>query len=320
MTKEKKMISVVTPCFNEEGNVQECYEKLKDIFAKQLPDYDYEHIFCDNSSDDKTVKILREIASEDPRVKLILNSRNFGVFNSMFNGMLAASGDAVIPFLPADMQDPPELIPEFVKHWEEGCEIVYGVRSQREESFIMHRIRRFYYYIVNRFANINIPLNVGEFSLIDKKVYEILREYDDYYPYLRGMIANCGFRTVAVPYTWKARKHGKSKVNLYGMVDEGLNGLISFTNIPMRVCMFVGFFTATLSILYAIITLIVTLIWAKGIAPPGVPTLIVALFFFSGVLLFFLGVLGEYICAIHFQVRKRPLVIERERINFQKHE
>ncbi|MBU1344801.1 MAG: glycosyltransferase family 2 protein [Proteobacteria bacterium] len=320
MAKDKKKISVVTPCYNEEGNVRECYEKLKEIFTKQLSNYDYEHIFCDNSSDDETLKILRKIANEDPRVKIIVNSRNFGVFNSMFNGMLAASGDAVIPFMPADMQDPPELIPEFIKHWEQGYEIVYGVRSQREESSIMHGIRRLYYYVVNRFANINIPLNVGEFTLIDKKVYEALRQYDDYYPYLRGMIANCGFRSTAVPYTWKARKRGKSKANLYALVDTGLNGLISFTNIPMRICMFIGFITAALSICYAVITFIATLIWFKGVAPPGVPTLIVALFFFSGVLLFFLGILGEYISAIHFQVRKRPLVVERERINFQKHE
>lgn len=316
MTLDKKLISIVTPCYNEEANVLECYEKLKEIFTNQLPDYDYEHIFCDNNSADDTLKILREIAKEDIRVKVISNARNFGAFNSMFNGLLAASGDAVIPFLPADMQDPPELIPEFVKQWNQGYEIVYGVRSNREESPVMHGVRRLYYRLVNRFANINIPLNVGEFTLIDKKVHEALRQYEDYYPYLRGMIANCGFRSTLVPYTWKARRRGVSKGNLYGLVDAGLNGLISFTNVPMRLCMFAGFFLATLSIAYAVIAFVATLIWFQGIAPPGVPTLTVALFFFSGINLFFLGVLGEYISAIHFQVRKRPLVVERERINF----
>lgn len=316
MTIDKKKISVVTPCYNEESNVRECYETLKNIFEERLSGYDYEHIFCDNSSCDKTMAILREIASQDFRVKIIENSRNFGAFNSMFNGMLAASGDAVIPFLPADMQDPPELIPEFVKHWESGCEVVYGVRSNREESTAMHAVRRLYYRIVNRFANINIPLNVGEFTLIDKKVHRALCQYEDYYPYLRGMIASCGFRSVLVPYTWKARQRGVSKANLYAMVDAGLNGLISFTNIPMRMCMFSGLLISALSIAYAFIALVSTLVWFKGSVPPGVPTLTVALFFFSGINLFFLGVLGEYISAIHFQVRKRPLVIERERINF----
>ncbi|MFH1800843.1 MAG: glycosyltransferase family 2 protein [Candidatus Omnitrophota bacterium] len=307
---------MVTPCRNEEENVRNCYEKLKEIFINRLPKYDFEHIFCDNCSDDETLKILREIAKKDMRVKIIANARNFGAFNSMFNGVLAASGDAVIPFLPADLQDPPEIIPEFVKHWEQGYEVVYGVRSNREESSIMQAVRRFYYRLVNRFANINIPLNVGEFTLIDKKVHEALKQYEDYFPYLRGMIANCGFRSTLVPYTWKSRQRGVSKVNLYGLVDAGLNGLISFTNVPMRLCMFVGFFIAAAAIAYAVIAFVATLFWFQGIAPPGMPTLIVALFFFSGLNLFFLGLLGEYISAIHFQVRKRPLVVERERINF----
>lgn len=315
MQRDKK-ISIITPCYNEEDNILDCYGKLRDIFSCHLPNYQYEHIFCDNNSQDETLKILREIAKADVRVKIISNSRNFGPFNSMFNGVLAASGDAVIPFLPADLQDPPELIPEFVKHWEQGYEVVYGVRSNREESALMHGIRRFYYRLVNRFANINIPLNVGEFALIDKKVHEALKRYEDYYPYLRGMIANCGFRSTLVPYTWKARSRGITKGNWYSLVDNGLNGLISFTNVPMRLCMFAGFILAALSVAYAIFALVATLIWFKDSAPRGVPTLTVALFFLSGVQLFFLGILGEYISAIHFQVRKRPLVVERERINF----
>lgn len=316
MAQEQKMISVVTPCFNEESNVLECYEKLKEVFSNHLPGYNYEHIFCDNASKDGTLKILKSIAEQDSRVKVISNSRNFGAFNSMFNGMLAASGNAVIPFLPADLQDPPELIPEFVRLWEQGYEVVYGVRSDREESNVMHGLRRLYYKLVNRFANIDIPLNVGEFTLIDKKVHDALRLYEDYYPYLRGMIASCGFRSTMVPYTWKARRHGITTCNHYSLIDNALNGIISFTNIPMRLCMFAGLFLAILSIGYAAVAFTATLFGFKGSAAPGVPTLIVALFFFSGIQLFFLGVLGEYISAIHFQVRKRPLVIERERINF----
>jgi glycosyltransferase involved in cell wall biosynthesis len=313
---KRKKIVVITPCFNEEANIRECYKRLKDVFNSELDSYDYEHIFCDNSSADNTVQILRDIAENDKNVKLILNSRNFGAFNSMFNGMMAANGDAIIPFLPADLQDPPELIPEFVKNWESGFEVVYGVRAHREESVILHNIRKFYYQIINKFASINIPLNVGEFTLIDKKVQSALKEFQDYYPYVRGMIASCGFKSTSVSYTWKARKAGISKANLYVMIDNGLNGLISFTNLPMRLCMLTGFLISFISILYSFFTIASTLFFYKGVPHSGIPTLTVALFFFAGVNLFFLGVLGEYISAIHFQVRKRPLVIERERINF----
>jgi hypothetical protein len=161
-----------------------------------------------------------------------------------------------------------------------------------------------------------IPVNVGEFTLIDKQVADSLRQHDDYYPYLRGMIAHSGFRSASVKYTWRARKRGFSKANTYALIDQGLNGLISFTNVPMRLCMFFGMGVAVLSILYAFISLLVNLFWFRELASPGIPTLIVSLFFFSGVQLFVLGFLGEYISAIHFQVRKRPLVIERERLNF----
>lgn len=313
---QQKTISIITPCFNEEANVWECYETVREICTKQLPGYRYEHIFCDNASTDGTLAELRKIAEQDGNVRVIANSRNFGPFNSMFNGLMAASGDIAIPLVPADLQDPPELIPEFVKKWEDGYEIVYGVRENREESAALHATRRLYYRWVNRLANVEIPLNVGEFTLIDKKVINALKECDDYYPYLRGMIANSGFRSTSIPYTWRARKRGISKANAYALIDQGLNGLISFTNVPMRLCLLAGVSIAFLSIAYAIVSLLVGLIWYRQFSAPGIQTLIVSVFFFSGVQLFTLGVLGEYISAIHFQVRKRPLVVERERINF----
>ncbi|MFO1431419.1 MAG: glycosyltransferase family 2 protein [Candidatus Competibacteraceae bacterium] len=314
--KQNKLISIVTPCFNEELNVQECYERVRAVFEKELPGYDYEHIFCDNASTDGTLEILRRIAEQDRRVKVIANARNFGPFNSMFNGLMSAGGDAAIPLVPADLQDPPEIIPRFVAEWERGHEIVYGIRSQREEGRLMHAIRRGYYHLVNRLANIDIPLNVGEFSLIDKKVVDALRQYDDYYPYLRGMIANCGFRSARVSYVWKARRKGISKNRWYSLIDQGLNGLISFTNLPMRICMFTGFLIAVFSLLYALIAFTVSLVYYRKLTEPGIPTLIVALFFFGGIQLMFLGVIGEYVSAIHSQVRKKPLVVERERINY----
>lgn len=318
MTTTRKVISIVTPCFNEQDNVADCYEAVKRVFAEALPEYDHEHVFCDNASTDGTVGVLRQLAARDPRVKVIVNARNFGPFCSTFNGLMSTTGDAVVVLLAADLQDPPELVVDFVRRWEEGHEVVYGIRQRREEGFLMHRVRRLYYWTVSKFADITIPPNVGEFQLIDRKVVEALRQFDDHYPYIRGMIANCGFRATGIPYTWKARKRGFSKNRLYHLIDQGLNGLVSFTKVPLRLCLLGGFSLAALSILYALVNLAIHLFWyGGGLAQPGIPTLIVALFFFSGVQMFFFGLLGEYMAAVHFQVRKRPLVVERERINFE---
>jgi glycosyltransferase involved in cell wall biosynthesis len=312
----RRLISVVTPCYNEELTVNDCYEAVRRIFAEQLPQYDYEHIFCDNASTDRTAELLRDLAARDPRVKVIMNSRNFGPANSLFNGILSASGDAVLAMLPADLQDPPELLPTFVKHWEEGYEIVYGIRQTREESRLMAGMRRAYYRLVKRFADVSIPPDVGEFQLVDKCVIQALRQFDDHYPYIRGMIASCGFRSIGVPFTWRARKRGFSKATSYLLIDQGLNGLISFSKVPMRLCLLGGFLLAGLSILLALVAFVANLVYYHELAAPGVPTLIVGLFFLSGLQFFFLGMLGEYVLAIHFQVRKRPLVIERGRLNF----
>jgi glycosyltransferase involved in cell wall biosynthesis len=289
---------------------------VKRLFETELAGYDHEHIFCDNASTDGTVPVLKEIALADPHVKIIANSRNFGPFRSTFNGILSCSGDAVLCLLPADLQDPPEVIPKMVRLWEDGYQVVYGVRKTREENVLMTAVRRMYYRLVARLADIHIPLHAGEFQLIDRVVLDALRKFDDYYPYIRGMIASCGFKSMGVEYAWQARKRGFSKNRLYHMVDQALNGLVSFTNVPLRLCMFFGFLVAALSFLFGLVALTVNLVYYRQFAPPGIPTLIVAIFFFSGLQLFFFGVLGEYIGAVHFQVRKRPLVIERERINF----
>ena len=316
MTRPARLlISVVTPCYNEEANLRDCYEALKQVFARDLPDCRLEHIFCDNASTDGSVEVLREIAREDPAVKVVVNARNYGPFRSTFNGLQHARGDAIVVLFAADLQDPPEVIVEFVREWRAGAEVVWGVRTQREESAAMRAIRKVYYRSVSRLAGIDIPLDVGEFQLIDRKVLQALLGHEDYYPYIRGMIANCGFRTKGVPYVWRARRKGFSKNRLYHLVDQGLNGLISFTNLPMRFAMFTGFGIAALSFVYALFTMAANLVTHGSLTVPGIPTLIVALFFFGGVQLMFLGIIGEYVSAIHFQVRKRPLVVERERIN-----
>ena len=310
-------ISVVTPCYNEEVNIWECYRAVKEVFDRELTQYAREHVFCDNASTDKTVAILREIAGTDPAVKVILNARNFGPMRSNFNGVMAASGDAVLLFLPADLQDPPELLPRFVSLWEQGNEIVYGIRAKRQEGIVMRLVRKVYYRVVARMSYIDVPLDVGDFQLVDRKVVDAMRKVEDAYPFMRMMTFECGFNAVGIAYEWKLRQRGMSKNRMLHLIDQGMNGLVTFWNAPLRLALFAGFGLAALSILYAIVTIVISLFQEGNLAPHGIPTLIVALFFFSGIQLFVLGLIGEYVLAIYAQVRKKPLVVERERINFE---
>ena len=312
-----KTISIVTPCFDEELNIRDCYEAVRNLFDKMLPGYRREHIFCDNASTDGTLTILRQIAAEDRNVRVIVNARNFGPLKNTFNGVMASSGDAVVLFLPADLQDPPDLIPQFVRHWEQGYEIVYGIRATREEGLIMRGLRRGYYALLARFSDVEIAPGVGDFQLVDRRVIEAMRLVRDGYPFMRIMTFECGGRSIGVPYTWRARKKGFSKNRPAALIDQGLNGFISFTTAPLRLGLFAGFFIATLSIIYSLVNLVLSLVLYRKIAEPGVMTLIVAMFFFGGVQLFFMGMIGEYVLAIYGQVREKPVVFERERIDFE---
>jgi len=311
-----KKISVVTPCFNEEESIRECYETIRDLFARELPGYAREHIFCDNASTDSTVDILREIAAGDDCVKVIVNSRNFGPFRSNLNGVKNTTGDAVLMYLPADLQDPPELLPEFVKQWEQGYGIVYGIRAEREEPRLMVLVRKAYYRLINKLSYIDIPLNVGDFQLIDRKVADALSAMKDNEPFPRIMTFETGFRATGIPYTWKARAHGFSKNRLHHLFSQGMTGLITSSTAPLRAALIFGMLVMMGSLLFALYTAVTHFLASGSLAPPGIPTLIVALFFFAGLQLFFLGMLGEYVLAIFGQVRGRPLVYERERINF----
>ncbi len=309
-----KTISIISPCFNEADNVQACVDAVRALFDGPLSGYRREHILADNDSADGTQDILRHIAETDPCVKVILNARNFGPFRSNFNALRAANGDAVVVFLPADLQDPPEVIVEFVKLWESGFEVVAGARTNRQESLALRSCRSVFYRLVATLSDIDIPINVGEFQLIDRKVWKAVIQHDDHYPYIRGIIASVGFRRVIVPYTWIARKSGLSKNNLPRLVDQALNGIFSFTNVPMRLCTIAGLGLAAMSVLYAFF-LVGLYFVTPNYAPRGITTLIISLFFLSGTQMAFLGILGEYVTSIHSQVRKRPLVVERERIN-----
>lgn len=309
-----KKISISSPCFNEEDNVEICYQAVKDLFDGPLKGYQREHVFIDNASTDDTVEILKRIAANDPAVKVVVNARNFGVFRSAFNGLKYTTGDAVVVLLPVDLQDPPDLIPEFVNLWEQGYEVVAGARTDRKEGFWMTRARRLFYRIVNRLSDFEISPNVGEFQLLDRKVMDALLMHEDQYPYIRGIISSLGFKRIIVPYVWKTRERGISKHNLPMLLDQAMNGIFSFTRAPMRACTISGAVISAFSIGFSIFSVFAYFI-APDAAPRGITTIIASLFFLSGVQLLFIGILGEYVTSIHNQVRGGPMVIERERVN-----
>ncbi len=312
----RKVISIVTPCFNEEDGIRECWETIRDLFKEHLPDYEREHIFCDNASTDRTVEILKEIAAEDPGVRIIVNSRNFGILRNTFNGVVNANGDATVLFMPADMQDPPELIPEMVKLWESGYEIVYGIRAQRQESLPLRSMRKAYYRVLSAISEVEYPPDVGDYQLVDRVVLDQLKSSRTVQPFLRMMTFEAGFKAVGLPYTWRVRKHGLSRNRVWQLIDQAFIGLISHSNAPLRLAILLGTAIAALSFAYVCV---VILLWAiyDNYAPTGTFTTISAIFFFGGVQLAFTGVVGEYVGAIFNQVRGRPLVVERERINFR---
>jgi glycosyltransferase involved in cell wall biosynthesis len=310
-----KKISVITPCFNEAENVEMCASELKRVMSDQLPGYDYEHIFADNASTDATLLKLRTLAAGDSRIRVISNSRNVGPFRNMWNAMKSATGDAVIPLLPADLQDPPTVIPELVKNWELGFLVTYGVRANRQESFIMRLARGTYYRIIKKFASAVIPLNSGEFLLADKKVVDSILAVDDQYPYIRGLIAQTGVRSASVPYTWVKRERGKSKNSFISLIDQAINGFVSTSRVPARLALLGGFILSLLGVAFALFTAFFALT-SESNTPVGIPTIIVGIFLLGGIQLLFLGLIGEYILSIHGQVRRIPPMFETERINF----
>ena len=310
---EGRLISVVSPCYNEEGNVRECYEQVKKNFA-QLPQYRYEHIFIDNASRDGTCAVLRQLAREDKKVKVILNARNFGHIRSPYHGMLQARGEAVLCIV-SDLQDPPGLIKEFLAKWEEGYQMVIAIKNESEESPVFFAIRRAYYELVSRLAEIDLNKNFTGFGLYDRRFIEILKEIDDPYPYFRGLVSEVGLPAVKIFYVQPVRKRGLTSQNFYRLYDMAMLGITNHSKVPLRLATMLGFALSAASFGVAMLYLVLKLVFwqqfALGLAP-----LIISVFFFGSVQLFFIGILGEYIGAIHTQVLKRPLVVELERINF----
>lgn len=308
-----KKISIVTPCFNEEGNVFNMYASIKKVF-NNLPQYEYEHIFIDNYSQDNTAEILRNIASQDNKVKVILNVRNFGPGRSGGYALLQATGDAVIG-LACDFQEPPELIPEFIKKWEDGYKVVFGQKNKSEESGLMFFVRKVYYKIIKLFSERDELENVTGFGLYDKSVIDMMRWINDPNPYFRGTIAELGYEVGLVQYVQPKRAAGKSSYNLFRYIDTAITGMINSSKAPLRIATYFGFLLSLVSFIISLIYLILKLIYWNSFTL-GMAPLVVGLFFLGSIQLISIGIVGEYVGAILTRVTRRPLIVEKQRINF----
>ena len=311
----KKLISIVTPCYNEEANVEELYRRVKEVFSK-LEKYEYEHIFIDNSSTDGTVGVLKDIAKVDHRVRIIVNTRNFGGIRSSQYGLLQSRGDAVV-LIWADLQGPPSLIPDFIRKWEDGYKVVKGIKTSSEEGFLLFSIRGLYYRLANKLSDVELDIHFDGFGLYDKKVIEILRTIDDPYPYFRGLVAELGFESASVEYKQALRKRGTSSYrSFYRLYDCAILGITSHSRVPLRLAIMFGFVMSFMTFLIAVSSLILKLIFWNYF-PVGIAAIIVGVFSVFSIQLFFIGILGEYVGLMHMRILKRPLVIEKERINFE---
>jgi glycosyltransferase involved in cell wall biosynthesis len=309
-----KSITIITPCRDEEGNVEELYKRVRDVMAL-VGRYRYEHIFIDNDSQDNTVQIIRRLASIDRNVKLIVNTRNFGQVGSPMHALTQARGDAVIGIV-ADFQDPPELIPDLIKAWEEGYAMVLCIKRTSEEHPIMFAIRKRYYRLINQLSSLETFENFTGFGLYDRKVVDQVIAFGDSEPYFRGMIAEIGLPHKKILYDQPVRKRGVTKNNFYTLYDLGVLGIINHSKVPLRFMSFLGFFGALLSFLLGLAFLSYKLLFWQSFSV-GVAPIEIGIFFGFSVQLLFMGVLGEYVGAIHTQLQRRPYAIERERLNFE---
>lgn len=309
-----KKITIMTPTFNEELGVQECYLAVREFFLAELPNYEYEHLFIDNCSQDKTVGILKEIAKKDQRLKIIVNSRNFGPNNSPYYAILESTGDAVIPVL-ADLQTPVKTIKKFVDLWEGGCDMVLGLRVKMSEPKWLQVCRNSYYKLMGRLSPIEHYHGFIGFGLFDAKTVKVMRELANPNPYFRRIVSEIGFEKAFVEYEQPVRKHGKSRLSLFDLIDYAILGIVSCTTAPLRVMTIMGLAISSISFIAALIYLLLKLLYWDSFILGSAP-LIIGMFFFGSVQIFCLGLIGEYIGLIFEHARNRPLVIEKERVNF----
>jgi glycosyltransferase involved in cell wall biosynthesis len=307
------LVCVVLPCFNEEANIRPLYDRLVAAFAT-IPAQRYRLLFLDNASTDGTVGQIKQLAAQDPNVLLIVNARNFGVLRSGLHGFLSAPGDALITMV-SDLQDPPEMIPEFILHWQQGFKVVIGIKPQSRENQLLFLVRRAYYKLVGYLSEVPLIENFVGFGLYDREVVEQVRATDDRYPYFRGLIADLGYPRVEIPFVQPRRERGISKNNFYSLYDLAMLGITSHSKLPLRLATMAGFLLSAISLCVAMGYFVAKLcFWNRF--PANTAPILIAIFFFASVQLFFIGILGEYIGLILTHVTKRPLVIEKERAGF----
>ncbi|MBE5947877.1 MAG: glycosyltransferase family 2 protein [Lachnospiraceae bacterium] len=311
-----KKISIVVPCFNEEENVGPMSQAIVELFKNELKDYDYELIFIDNDSQDRTRELLRAICGNNDRIKAIFNAKNFGQFKSPYYGLLQATGDCAI-LVACDFQDPVELIPTFVKEWENGYKIVSGIKTSSKESKIMYWLRSLYYKMIKKLSDVEQIEHFTGFGLYDRKFLEVLKGLDDPTPFLRGIVAELGFKRKDIEYQQPQRRAGKTSNNFYRLYDGAMLSITSYTKVGLRLATLFGFVCSVISVLIAIVYLVMKLMyWDRFTA--GMAPMLIGVFLLGSIQMFFIGLLGEYILTINSRVMKRPLVVEEERINFEK--
>ena len=313
-----KKISVLIPCYNEAENVAPISRAVTEILEKELPQYDYELVFIDNDSTDGTRDIIRGLCADNPRIKAILNARNFGQFNSPYYGMLQVTGDCVIEMV-ADFQDPVEMIPKYIHEWEKGYKIVIGIKTSSKENRLMYWLRSCYYKTIKKLSDVEQIEHFTGSGLYDREFIEVLRNLDDPTPFLRGIVAELGYRRKEIPYEQPRRRAGKTHNNFYRLYDAAMLSVTSYTKAGLRLATIFGSICAVVSMLIAMVYLVMKLIWWDRF-PAGMAPMLIGMLFLGSVQLFFIGFLGEYIMSINQRVMKRPLVIEEERINFNEEE
>ena len=313
-----KTISIVVPCYNEEENVIPLSRAITALFEKELADYRYELIFIDNDSRDRTRELLRGLCQSDPDIKAIFNAKNFGQFNSPYYAMLQTSGDCTI-LMAADFQDPVEMIPQYVREWESGYKIVIGIKKSSQENKFMYWLRGCYYKLIKKLSDVEQIEQFTGFGLYDARFIQVLRGLNDPTPFLRGIVAELGFKRKEIPYEQPLRRAGKTSNNFYRLYDAAMLSITSYTKVGLRLATIFGSICAGLSMVVALVYLVMKLIWWDRF-PAGMAPMLIGMLFLGSVQLFFIGFLGEYIMSINQRVMKRPLVIEEERINFNEEE
>lgn len=309
-----KTISIIIPCYNEEENVRPLYEAIRSEFRSSLPNYAYELIYIDNDSKDKTREKLRELCREDAQVKAIFNAKNFGQFNSPYYAMLQSTGDATM-LMAADFQDPVEMIPKYVKAWEDGYKIAIGIKKSSSENGLMYSLRSLYYKTIKKFSDVEQIEHFTGFGLYDREFIEVLKKLEDPTPFLRGIVAELGFRRLEIPYEQPKRRAGVTSNNFYRLYDAAMLSVTSYTKVGLRFATFIGAISSAVSLIAALVYLVLKLLYWDRF-PAGMAPILIGMLFLGSVQIFFIGMIGEYVLTINQRIMKRPLVVEEERINF----